>query len=267
MRSLVRTIEVMWYCSNRPITWMGVLARVRRRIARWILSSAGTRTRSAEERTAAVDWCAERSLRLEELSDALPFDFTVENLGISFPQELEAANDVMDVCPVRFGGAGHIDLLHSLARAIEARRVVETGVAFGWSSLALLLAIKDGGDKATLWSVDFPYFSEWDTRWIGAAVPRNVRSHWHLIRAADRQGLPVALRHCIPVDLAHYDSDKTARGRFFGYWRMWKALRNGGVLVSDDVGDNLAFKSFAEQVGRTAVVVARDGKYQGILVK
>ncbi len=54
---------------------------------------------------------------------------------------------------------------------------------------------------------------------------------------ADREGLPRALREAAPVDLAHYDSDKSPQGRAFAYAAIWQALREGGILVSDDVGD------------------------------
>ena len=84
---------------------------------------------------------------------------------------------------------------------------------------------------------------------------------------ADRQGLPKALQAASPVDLAHYDSDKSLAGRLYGYSTMWQSLRRGGVLVSDDIGDNLAFKEFAQMVARPPVVVECDGKFQGILVK
>ena len=38
-------------------------------------------------------------------------------------------------------------------------------------------------------------------------------------------------------------------------------------MISDDVGDNLEFKNFAEVVNRVPVIVEWNGKYQGILIK
>ncbi len=84
---------------------------------------------------------------------------------------------------------------------------------------------------------------------------------------ADLEGLPRALREAGPVDLAHYDSDKTSEGRAFAYPALWRSLREGGILVSDDVGDNLEFKRFAEKVERSPLVVQWNGKFQGILIK
>ena len=41
---------------------------------------------------------------------------------------------------VGMGGAANLDLLYHLVRGLEARCVLETGVAYGWSSLSILLA-------------------------------------------------------------------------------------------------------------------------------
>ena len=216
----------------------------------------------------ANTWCAEHAVNeMEGLAHCLPFRFIPMKLSRRFPQQLHLANELLAACPVKFGGSSYMDLIYSLARAIEARRMVETGVAFGWSSLALLLALQDRDNDSLLCSVDLPYLSEWTTDWVGAAVPQELRPRWHVYRMADRQGLPRALRRSYPVDLAHYDSDKSPHGRLFGYGAIWQSLRQGGVLVSDDIGDNLAFIRFAEQVGKTAIVVSWNHKYQGILIK
>ena len=269
MRLAVHIFRLIRHCSWRPITWVGLAAKARHQICRRLFTRATALNdkRLAEERAIANTWCAERAVEIGDLSPLLPFSFVAVSLAETFSQLLHVARERLATCPIEFGGAGHLDLLYSLAQAVDARRVVETGVGFGWSSLALLLAIADRNDHSLLCSVDFPYISEWSTNWIGAAVPRELRGRWRLFRMADRQGLPRALRQARPVDLAHYDSDKSPQGRLFGYGTIWDSLRIGGILVSDDVGDNLAFKRFAEHVGRTPIVVRWNNKYQGLLVK
>ena len=103
--------------------------------------------------------------------------------------------------------------------------------------------------------------------WVGCVVPQRLRHQWRLFPMADREGLPRALREAAPVDLAHYDSDKSPKGRAFAYAAIRQALREGGILVSDDVGDNLEFRRFAEKVAREPIVVHWNGKFQGILIK
>ena len=168
------------------------------------------------------------------------------------------------------GGAGALDLLHGIARGISAKSVIETGVAYGWSSLALLLAIHDQAG-ASLVSTDMPYVKMNNERWVGCTVPDELRRHWTLIRRADRQGIPKAIRLLPEIDLCHYDSDKTYQGRMWAYPKLWNHLRPGGVFISDDIGDNLAFKNFSETLGIQPIVALAPKneltRYVGILLK
>ena len=218
------------------------------------------------EREEAGKWCRSRAVTIRKLAPKLPFQFVPVDLEETFAELFRIARERVKSCPMRLGGAGNLDLLYALARGSGARCIVETGVAYGWSSLALLLAI-DGRDNARLYSVDLPYLTFQNDDWVGIAVPRTLLTRWRLFRMADREGLPWALRAAGRVDLAHYDSDKSPEGRAFGYRAIWRRLRPGGILVSDDIGDNLAFKRFAETVGRTPVIVSWSGKYQGILIR
>ena len=54
------------------------------------------------------------------------------------------------------GGASHIHLLYDCVRLSKAKKVVETGVAYGWSSLAILKALSLT-NNGKLFSVDMPY--------------------------------------------------------------------------------------------------------------
>lgn len=166
------------------------------------------------------------------------------------------------------GGAADIDLLYSLCLATGAVRVLETGVAFGWSTLSILCAIEDKADSRLV-SVDMPYLAANVDDLVGLAVPRELRGNWTLHRGADREKLPGAIAAIRPIDLVHYDSDKSYRGRVWAYPLIWDALKPGGILMSDDIEDNLAFLEFAEAVGIPPIVVrAPDGaKFSGIIRK
>mgnify|MGYP001079311829 FL=1 len=169
--------------------------------------------------------------------------------------------------PVRMGGPANVDLLYAVTRLLGARRALETGVAFGWSSLAFLSAMAcNGGGR--LVSVDRPYPGDGSEDFVGLAVPDYLVPHWTIVQEPDRNGL-VKAAACFPqgVDIAHYDSDKTYRGRQFGYPIMWRAVRPGGLFISDDIQDNMAFAHFVEQVRASHGVVESAGKYIGIALK
>ena len=67
--------------------------------------------------------------------------------------------------------------------------------------------------------------------------------------------------------LAHYDSDKSIRGREYGYELLWNGLRKGGILISDDIENNLSFSRFVESKESRFTVIKKDNKYIGIVIK
>jgi predicted O-methyltransferase YrrM len=248
---------MMW-----PELWRQLLSRLRARLS-------GVRIDAAAKEAARRDgeiWCEARAVDGAETLQRLGIAMPLVNLDRRFTQAMAAARDRAAACPMALGGPGNLDLLYSLCEAIEARRVVETGVAYGWSSLAILLSLQSRSD-ARLFSIDLPYFKYRNDRWVGVVVPPELRSAWTLYRMADREGLPRALRAAGQVDLVHYDSDKSVEGRLFAYPLMWQSLRAGGIFVSDDVNDNLAFRDFSAEVGLDPVVVRNGNKHQGLLVK
>jgi predicted O-methyltransferase YrrM len=182
-----------------------------------------------------------------------------------FADTMTEAEQRCAASPVRMGGPGDMDLLFNLAETIEAKTAVETGVAYGWSSLALLLSL--GPRWGRLVSTDLPYAKAGNEPYVGVAVPDGLRAGWTLIRQADRGALPLALRKTGTIDLCHYDSDKSYAGRRFAYPRLWRALRPGGYFISDDIGDNIAFHEFADEVGVQPTVVLTLGKFVGVIRK
>lgn len=176
----------------------------------------------------------------------------IERLAIPF-QELGLA------------GSSDLRLAYSAAIGIGARDILETGVALGWSSLAFLKATQAVGGR--LVSVDRPYPFLIGHSWVGAAVPQDMRERWTLLRHSDKRGIPKALRISDGYDLIHYDSDKTEEGRRWAYARLWRALRPGGLMISDDVGDNAAWADFCRIAGVPLVVVRRRRAYSGLARK
>jgi predicted O-methyltransferase YrrM len=218
----------------------------------------------------AADVCAARARTLQDAFDALEISASASatSLGARHDARLAAARARVAAAGSQLGGGADIEALYVISRAIGARRIVETGVAFGWSSLAFLCALEDEGG-GVLASVDLPYLGRTDDHLVGLAVPQELRVMWTLFRGADREMLGRAIALAAPIDLAHYDSDKSVEGRMWAYPRLFSALRAGGLLVSDDLQDNAAFFTFAESVGAAPIVVqcAHQPKYMGILRK
>ena len=144
------------------------------------------------------------------------------------------------------GGEGGINVLYHIIKSKGSKNIIETGVAYGWSSLAILLAIKDN-EGAFLISNDMPYIKMNNDDYVGCVVPQELRPKWKLQRAADINGIPKAVSHFnAKVDLFHYDSDKSYTGRMWSMPIIWESLNEGGMFISDDINDNIAFKVFSE---------------------
>lgn len=168
---------------------------------------------------------------------------------------------------VKMGGGADIKLLYNLVKHSKASKVIETGVAYGWSSLAILVAQKKLKTKQLV-SVDMPYPKQGNEKYVGIVVPEELRSNWTLIKRPDRRGLITAISTMNgKIDLCHYDSDKTISGRRFGYELLWNALKEGGIFVSDDIDDNLEFYRFMDSKKAKYEVLKCNEKYVGIAIK
>lgn len=246
---------IAWF-ARRPRFWPHMAALTAQRL--------GGATRHEAQKEAATVWAAERAVGIGQALAAVGITETA-------PRPLDPA--LIDKgerravrSGVRMGGPGDLDLIYRAVRATGVRRVVETGVAYGWSSLAALAALRDTDGR--LVSVDMPYPKMGNEAFVGIVVPPEWHDRWTLIREPDRHGIRRALAAFNgAVDLVHYDSDKTYAGRMYGYPLLWRALVPGGVFISDDIQDNFGFRDFAARLGLTPAVVESGGKYVGLLRK
>lgn len=218
----------------------------------------------------ASHWCREHCV--DTHSALRQLGYTTACPTEEFPDVFAESRRVVAACPQSMGGAGNLSLLYSLVLGSAALKIVETGVAYGWSSLAILLAISSQGDAHLFSSnLHYPKF-DGDERFVGCAVPQGLRAKWTLISAADSEAVPRILNLAGRVDLVHYDSAKSYAGRMETYPILWNALRVGGLFVSDDIDDNIGFMHFCKMLRCHPIVVETPQafgrtKYVGVLRK
>jgi hypothetical protein len=169
------------------------------------------------------------------------------------------------------GGGMEVDLLFNLVRLLKPERIVETGVAYGWSSLSVLAGLEENNQGA-LWSSNLAYAGMDCEADVGCAVPEKLRTRWHLFRGPDSQMLPQIINEIKTCQMVVYDSDKSYAGRRASYKLLWNILDVGGLFVSDDIADNLGFFHFARTLGQKPLIVEHVErpdltKYVGILRK
>jgi len=209
-------------------------------------------------------WCEEHLISYQQCMTKLGFKLIKEEVFST--DHLKEVKRKIEVSESDFGGQGHIFLLYSICENIESIKVLETGVAYGWSSAAILQSISKRSGK--LISVDMPMIKQTDYHLIGVAVSEDLKGNWELLREPDRNGLLRAIKkHNYSYDLAHYDSDKTYYGRKWSQPLIWKYLKKGGFFISDDIEDNSAFREFVLSNNLDFSVLRFEGKYVGIVRK
>lgn len=193
------------------------------------------------------------------------FSVDIEDFRQQFAEVLKNAEQREKECPIKMGGPGALELIYYACEFTNAQQVLETGVAYGWSSLAALLSLekRDG----TLYSSDMPYLAQDGDQYVGCIVPDNLRKNWKLFRFADKESLPKIFAESSSFDVFHYDSDKSYNGRMWAYNEVYGRLKPGAVFISDDIGDNSAYQDFCEKNKIETTVVEYEGKYIGVFVK
>ena len=82
-------------------------------------------------------------------------------------------------------------------------------------------------------------------------VPPELRRRWHLVLGRSQDELRPLLERVGEIDFFMHDSEHSYECMSFEFRTAWDALREGGVLVADDVNVNAAWEEFAGDVGRT----------------
>ena len=211
-----------------------------------------------------IEWCKKQCISFQDCADKLGFSSDLKDVfSVNF---IQGINDKLKNSKSNFGGQGHVQLLYAVCEHLKVEKVVETGVAYGWSSAAILKSISKRTGK--LISVDMPMIKQTDYHLIGVAVEKKLFKYWDLIREPDKFGLKKAItKHNNIFDLAHYDSDKSYYGRKWSQLLIWKFLRPGGIFISDDIEDNSAFREFVEENKFDYSVLKFEGKFVGLIKK
>ena len=180
----------------------------------------------------------------------------------------EYAKNKYSNLPITLGGGGNYKLLYFLIRKIKPLNVVETGVAAGWTSLAILRALKKNG-KGFLYSSDFPYFRLKDPeQYIGYLAKDEInKENWFLDIRGDDIALPNIMSKLKnkSIDLFHYDSDKSYSGRNNALKILNSKLNSKTIIIFDDIQNNFHLRDYVKKNQKSFCILAFEEKYLGIL--
>jgi predicted O-methyltransferase YrrM len=178
------------------------------------------------------------------------------------------AKEKLSKLSVSLGGGGNYILLYFLVRKLKPNIVVETGVAAGWSSLAILKAFTKN-KKGKLYSSDFPYFRlKNPEQYVGFLAKNEINKiNWYLDVRGDDLAIPEIVKRIEDntIDLIHYDSDKSYSGRDKVFNTLIPKINRNTIVIFDDIQDNLHFKNLVNKTKKDYFILEFKGKYLGIL--
>jgi len=144
------------------------------------------------------------------------------------------------------GGPMLARLLWTLVRHGRPKIMVETGVARGVSSGYVLEAMARN-EHGLLVSVDLPPIGPGWPELVGSAVKPSTKDRWQYHRGAAVRVLPGLLGELGEIDIFVHDGLHTLRSMLQEYRLAWPHLRQGGLLVSDDIAYTRAWEQFSPQ--------------------
>ncbi len=166
---------------------------------------------------------------------------------------------------VKMGGMADLNLIYNITKKTKPQNILETGVAFGWSTLAFSLSKKK---NSKIFSIDLPYPFKNSQNYIAKALPENLKKNIRFFFGIDTEILNQLFFKKKMFDIIHYDSDKSFEARKKNYEIIWKMLRNNGCFISDDISDNTAFEQFVKKFKiKNFYILQCEGKFVGVAIK
>ncbi len=164
----------------------------------------------------------------------------------------------------KMGGMAHLNLIYNLNKHFLPKNILETGVAFGWSTLVFILSKHK---NSNLTCIDLSYPTKSSNKLVGGALPANFKKKFKLYEGVDFKYLEFFYEKKLFFDFIHYDSDKSYNGRKKNYKLIWKILSKRGCFISDDISDNSAFYEFVIFNKLNYHILKFKDKYVGVVIK
>ncbi len=217
---------------------------------------------SDEDRTYNSSWLKKVGGDFESTAKQLDAPLWDESLAFAADLE-ERAQKKSDELGQLIGGGGHYAMLYFMTRYHKPETAVETGVAAGFSSQAILAAMHRNG-KGTLYSSEFPNPRlRRSEQHIGAMVEEHLKDRWETYLDGDRRNLPRIASKVGKVDLFHYDSDKRRSGRQFAMDTMTPLFHDGTITIMDDIDDDLFFHDYVQETECSWSAFELEGPFVG----
>ena len=223
-------------------------------------------TNSTQDYNDRLNWLKNNETSLKRFCESIDKNLWEETEKAT-NEILNNSKEILDKIKYDLGGGGSIKLLYFLTRLTKPKTVVETGVAAGFSSYSILQAIHRN-KYGFLHSSDFPYFRLPNPKkFIGIVIPDFLKKNWQLYVDGDKKNLKKIINSITQIDLFHYDSDKSYKGRGETLNFLSEYCNEKTILIMDDIEDNSFFFDEVHKIDfkKKWKVFFQDGKWIGLI--
>src|SRR5690606_30919695 len=129
MNEIVRVLKTFIAYLKRPDLYP--------ELGRKIIKNTVNRGNAFKGKEKTGSWASSNAISQQEAVTTL-FGYDITAFKNEYQQVLKESEQRQNDCPIKMGGAGALELIFYACEFTNAKHVVETGVAYGWSSLAAL---------------------------------------------------------------------------------------------------------------------------------
>jgi predicted O-methyltransferase YrrM len=152
-------------------------------------------------------------------------------------------------------------LLYVIVKSRKPKFVVETGVANGISTNAIMSALDEDNSSGSLNSFDI--LPETKDAYTGKG-----KWNFHLLdKRRTHKQLSMAVRNSPLVDIWLHDSNHGYRWQKFEYLLALSRLKEGGILISDDIDASPAWGELAKSHFKESYIIFDSRKFIGLAFK
>jgi len=131
-------------------------------------------------------------------------------------------------------GVAHAEALYKTILETRPTTVVEVGMAFGVSSLAILTALREIGLNGKLLSIDPVQTPDWKGCGLAAIARAGLKDRHEMHEDYDYNALPKLLASGLKIEFAYIDGWHTFDYALLDWWYLDRMLRVGGIAAFND---------------------------------
>ena len=120
-------------------------------------------------------------MSVEDVFQKLSSSYQYVEVEEKFSEVMNDSHRIVASKSFDWGGQVNISLNYNIAEAIDAGCILGTGVAYGWSTLSILLSL-NSRQKGHLCNVDMPFMGFEKEEDIGCVIPESLKKdRWTLL--------------------------------------------------------------------------------------